>query len=150
MNTRRKSTRKKVKKPLPSRPKRKYTKRLPKTPKKKRTYLLRSSTASKRANITVLLKRNSEEFESVSDPKSETKFNGRPARAAEMKLFMNRLIDYPRNVDHGHLITLRELACLKKESPESILSTTFGYEMEYIKFLLKRSKVFFVWDMICL
>lgn len=61
---------------------------------------------------------------------------------SKLELKMNRLVVYPRgNHSPEYLVTLRDLVSLEGRLPESLLVTTFGYEKEFIDFLLQDSKV---------
>jgi hypothetical protein len=69
-------------------------------------------------------------------------FNEDSLNENNFKFQMNKLMDYPRNLKLDYLTSLKDITSLKGSYPESILITTFGYEREFINFLLENSKVF--------
>jgi hypothetical protein len=56
-------------------------------------------------------------------------------------LYMNRLLEYPRNEKANHLVTLADLTSSSSSEPQGILVTTFGFEKEFIKYLFDITKV---------
>ena len=61
-------------------------------------------------------------------------------------MYMNRLIEYPRSESAKHLISLADLTSSRSSEPLSLLVTTFGFEKEFINYLLEFTKVHFAKD----
>lgn len=137
----RKKSKRKGKLATSTRSKPKSTKKTSQTRKRDNFTVRKSTIQTRRSKMNHLKKRDNEEFGLASKSTLDALSLEDEGTPAEISLFMNRLIDYPRDADQEHLVTLRDLAWIGKKRPSSILTTTFGYELEYIKFLLKRSKV---------
>ena len=92
-------------------------------------------------NISYLGKREDFSEDSKKPFKINKLFNNENASEPDFKIQMNKLLNYPKNLDLNYLTSLKEITTFKKSLPNSILITTFGYEKEFIKFLLDESKV---------
>ena len=58
-------------------------------------------------------------------------------------VYMNHLVEYPKNPCLNYFVTLRDLTCDRSGPAERALFTTFGYERDFIEGLLKYAKVDF-------
>jgi hypothetical protein len=123
----------------PSKIKRKRT--IPKKKAKKAVKRIRQTRRFQ--NLCYLGKR--EEFSEDSNKpfKINKLFDYENAAEPDFKIQMNKLLNYPKNLNLNYLTSLKEITTFKGSLPDSILITTFGYEKEFIKFLLEESKVKF-------
>ena len=57
------------------------------------------------------------------------------------KLYMNYLVQYPKNLNLKHLATFRDFTCDRNGPAEAALFASFGFEKEFLTPLLEYAKV---------
>lgn len=85
---------------------------------------------------------NSELFDNT-DTVSESMSFKECLFGSSFKLYMNHLVQYPKNPPVNYLVTFRDFTSDSHGPAEAALFTTFGYEQEFFTKLLKYAKVIY-------